>query len=58
VGRVWLRAGLLFGFERAGFLFGFERGRILRELPLPSLESLRVDYTGTQHTYSCGEGLV
>ena len=58
VGSVWSGTGLLFGFERAGFLFGFERGRILRELPLPSLESLRVDYTGTQHTYSCGEGLV
>ena len=31
VGRVWLRTG---------FLFGFERGRILRELPLPSLRGL------------------
>ena len=46
VGRVWLRTGLLFGFERAGFLFGFERGRILRELPLPSLRVLELIIQG------------
>ena len=35
------------GEFRAGFLPGFERGRILKELPLPSPESFKVDYTRT-----------
>jgi hypothetical protein len=49
---------LLFGFERAGFLLVFREGGFSENyLSLP-LRVFRVDYTGTQHAYSCGEGLV